>query len=190
MSGRLTPNGIARVANRLGCEEAAIRAVIAVESAGAGFLSDGRPRILFEAHIFSRETGGVFDRTHPKLSSKSWNRDLYIGGAGEYARLYQATQLHGEAAVRACSWGLMQIMGFNWQACGEKSIHGFMLAMHHNEDAHLALFSEFVSRQGLSVDLRRRDWAAFARKYNGPGYASNAYDKKLAAAYDAARGAQ
>lgn len=190
MSGRLTHAGIARVANRIGCEEAAIRAVIAVESNGGGFLADARPRILFEAHIFSRETGGAFDRTHPKLSSKSWNRDLYVGGVGEYYRLYQAAQLHGEAAVKACSWGLMQIMGFNWQACGEKSLTGFLLAMHNNEDAHLALFSEFVSSQGIAGDLRRRDWAAFARKYNGPGYAANAYDKKLAAAYDTARGAK
>jgi hypothetical protein len=29
-----------------------------------------------------------------------------------------------------------------------------------------------------------KDWAKFARGYNGPGYAQNAYDVKLAQAYE------
>jgi hypothetical protein len=31
--------------------------------------------------------------------------------------------------------------------------------------------------------LQDRDWAAFAKAYNGKGYAKNKYDEKLAAAY-------
>src|SRR5262249_39155616 len=31
--------------------------------------------------------------------------------------------------------------------------------------------------------LNRHDWARFARSYNGPGYAQNQYDVKMAAAY-------
>lgn len=176
-----------RAATRLGCEVAAIKAVISVETGGTGFLGDGRPRILFEAHVFSRETGGRFDRTHPTLSTAQWTRSLYKGGADEYGRLYAAAQLDGEAAIKACSWGLFQIMGFNWRACGEASLHGFQLAMHHNEDAHLALFGNFIQSEGLAPALRSRDWAAFARKYNGPAYAQNHYHTKLEQAYAGAR---
>ena len=183
MAGRLSDAGILHAARRLGCELAAIRAVIEVESGGAGFLSDGRPKILFEAHIFSRETGGKYDRSHPTLSSKVWNRAFYKGGTAEYARLYQALQLDAEAALKACSWGMFQVMGFNWRACGERSLHGFILAMHHNEDAHLALFTGFIESEGLAPALRSRDWPAFARKYNGPSYAQNHYHTRLEEAY-------
>jgi hypothetical protein len=183
MAGRMTEAGILRASQRLGCEVAAIRAVIEVECGGSGFLADGRPRVLFEAHVFSRETGGKFDRSHPTLSSPTWNRDLYQGGAAEYGRLYAALQLDGDAALRACSWGAFQIMGFNWRACSEASLPGFVLAMHHNEDAHLALFACFIQSQGLAPALRSRDWTAFASKYNGPAYAKNHYHTRLEQAY-------
>jgi len=35
----------------------------------------------------------------------------------------------------------------------------------------------------LTGALKSKDWAVFARRYNGPGYQANAYDKKLARAY-------
>ncbi|NBT89135.1 MAG: DUF3380 domain-containing protein, partial [Flavobacteriaceae bacterium] len=31
--------------------------------------------------------------------------------------------------------------------------------------------------------LKAKDWAGFAKGYNGPAYAKNAYDTKLAGAY-------
>jgi hypothetical protein len=184
MHNRLTDAGIARAAKTLGCEPAAVKAVIAVEAAGAGFLPDGRPKILFERHVFRRLTAGKFDASHPDLSGPAGG---YKGGAAEYGRLYQALQLDGDAAVQSASWGIAQIMGFNWKACGERSLMGFMLAVHHSEDAQLALMVAFIRSAGLADELRRLDWAGFARGYNGPGYARNKYDEKLAAAYRAAR---
>ena len=186
MSRSITQPALQRAADKLGASVAHVRAVIAVEAGGAGFLPDGRPKILFERHKFSQFTGGKFDATHGDLSSSVAGG--YRGGEAEYLRLYKALQLDGEAAVRATSWGAFQIMGFNWQACGEKSLWGFLLAMHDNEDAQLALFVEFLLSQGLAPPLRARDWATFARGYNGPGYARNQYDTKLAAAYAAAGG--
>lgn len=181
MAGVRTEGGIRQAAARLGCDVAAVKAVIDVESGGAGFDGEGRPKILFESHIFSRLTGSQFDAAHPTLSTRAPNRALYR--AAQYPRYYQALQLAPEAAVKSCSWGLFQIMGFNWQECGEKSLYGFQAAVHHNEDAHIALFAGFVLGRGLADELRRGDWAGFARGYNGPGYAANAYDTKLAAAH-------
>lgn len=186
MSRSITNAALQRAADKLGASVAHVRAVIAVEAGGAGFLADGRPKILFERHKFSQFTDGRFDATHGDLSSRAPGG--YRGGEQEYLRLYRALQLDGEAAVRAASWGAFQIMGFNWEACGEKSLFGFLLAVHDNEDAQLALFVEFLLSQGLAAPLRKRDWAAFARGYNGLGYAKNHYDTKLAAAYAAAGG--
>ena len=56
------------------------------------------------------------------------------------------------------------------------------------EDRHLQAFCAFVTARGLADALARRDWAAFARGYNGPAYAANRYDARLAQAYAAASG--
>lgn len=188
MAGKRTEAGIARVAKRLKVEVAAVKAVIAVESNGSGFHPDGRPVILFEAHVFSWETGGRYNAAYPAISSRTWNRALYKGGISEWQRFYTALQIDPEAAQKACSWGLFQVMGFNWRACGEKSLSGFIHGMYHHEDTHIAMFAEFVESQGMADELRRRDWAGFARQYNGPGYSANSYDTKLAAAYRRAGG--
>jgi hypothetical protein len=41
----------------------------------------------------------------------------------------------------------------------------------------------YIDKAGLAAALRRHDWHAFARGYNGPAYARNAYDAKMAEAY-------
>ena len=58
MSTTLTAADFARAAKNLNVEIAAIRAVAEVEAAGAGFLPDGRPAILYEAHMFHAEIEG------------------------------------------------------------------------------------------------------------------------------------
>lgn len=184
MAGKLTQAGIQRAADALGCEVAAIRAVITVETAGSGFLADGRPKILFERHIFSRRTGGKFDQSHPDLSNP--RRGGYVGNEGEYPRLYRALQLDHDAAIESASWGLGQVMGFNWALCGEKSLIGFLMAMHHNEDSQLALMAAYIQRVGLADELQRRDWDGFRLIYNGPA-SDPIYGKRLATAYAAAR---
>lgn len=186
MSRIFTTAAMRRTADTLGVDVARVQAVVEVEARGNGFLTDGRPKILFERHKFSGFTDGRFDASNPDLSSAEAGG--YRGGPAEYMRLYRAAQLDGEAAVRATLWGAFQIMGFNWKACGERSLYGFLLAMHDSEDAQLALFAQFVINSGLAPALQRKDWAAFARGYNGPGYARNDYDTRLAAAYIAAGG--
>jgi hypothetical protein len=178
---KLTRANFVRAAAMLDCEVAAIQAVAEVESLGDGFLLDGRPKILFERHVFSRLTERRFDDAYPDLSNTAPGG--YSGGVGEYARLYRAVQLDGDAAVQAASWGAFQIMGFNWQACGEASLTGFLLAVHHDDGAHLGLFCRFIVSRGLAGALRAKDWTEFARGYNGPAFAKNRYDQKIAAAY-------
>lgn len=189
MAGKLTPPGIARAAALIGCDLPAMQAVIAVEAVGEGFLPDGRPKILFERHKFHQLADpsqvGQWAKTVPDICNPKAGG--YKGGAGEYSRLYRAVQLDGHAAVMACSWGIGQVMGFNWKLAGERSLMGFLLAAHHDEDAQLMLMAAFIRSVGAADELCRHDWAGFARLYNGAGYARNAYDTKLAAAYQRAR---
>lgn len=173
-----------RAAQLLGCETAAVRAVAALESAGDGFLEDGRPKVLFEAHVFSRLTGHRFDDKYPEISSRAWNPALYIGGAREHDRLARAAALDREAALQSASWGKFQLMGFNWKRCEFGSLQDFVAAMYRSDGEQLTAFCHFIKSMGLDDELRRHDWPGFARGFNGPMYASNHYDTRLSKAFD------
>ncbi|WP_338662648.1 N-acetylmuramidase domain-containing protein [Pararoseomonas sp. SCSIO 73927] len=180
----LTPGDRARAAMALGVDVATVQTVLTVETGTAGgFLADGRPRILFEAHLFSRATGRRWDATHPRVSQQPWNRKLYVGGAGEWGRLEEAAALDRAAALSSASWGLPQILGSNHAGCGFEDVEAFVAAMSESEGRQLDAFVAFLIHGGLAPLLRARAWAAFARRYNGPSYAQNAYDQKLAAVY-------
>ncbi len=56
--------------------------------------------------------------------------------------------------------------------------------MNKNEGEHLAAFGRFIIANNLTKYLKNKDWANFARRYNGPGYKQNKYDEKLARAYN------
>jgi hypothetical protein len=181
---RLCEEDILNAAAELLCHVAAVRAVAEVESSGGGFLADGRPKILFEAHVFGQRTNHVYDDSHPGISSRKWDRSLYgPSGAHQYTRLLEAIALSESAALASASWGMFQIMGFNFELCGFRSLHTFVEAMVRSEGDHLRAFLRFITRRGLAVALRSHDWAAFAEGYNGPGYRENRYDEKLATAF-------
>lgn len=201
----LTPADFAAVAATLGCTAAQIRAVWEVESGGGwfkdvradilaldgpgGFLAGPHlPKILFEAHIFDRYTEGKFRASHPNLSSARWNRKLYVGGQGEYIRLWNAMTLDRTAALLSASVGGGQIMGFNHKAAGFDTVEGYWDAMKVSELAHLKAFASFIAAKRLDNALRAissapNDCIAFARGYNGSGYAANAYHEKIARAH-------
>lgn len=186
-SGTATPlseDDIANAAKLLNCEAAAVHAVCDVESSGGGFLPDKRPKILFEAHIFSSKTGHIYDASHPNISSRVWNRTLYgPGGIHQYDRLAEAIALNRAAALQSASWGMFQVMGMNFAAAGFDDVEAFVQAMTESEGEHLNAFANFCKANHLDSDLAKHDWAGFARGYNGAGYAANQYDTKLAAAY-------
>lgn len=180
---KLTDADFERAAARLHCEVPAIRAVAKVESGGrGGFLADGRPKILFESRWFHQLTGGRFDATHPGLSTPTWIRN-YLGGAGEYDRLQAAIALDRTAALKAASWGMFQILGINHAAAGFADVEAYVRAQLDSEGAHLDAFAAFVMSKRLDDALRDRRWTDFARQYNGPGFAENRYDSKMAEAY-------
>lgn len=171
---------IEAAAIQIGCQVAAVRAVIDVESRG-GFLPDGRPKILFERHYFSRLTKRKFDASHPDICHPKWGG--YKGGLHEYERLGRAITLDRDAALRSASWGAFQIMGDNYKLCGFTSAEDFVKAMVSGASTQLDAFVSFIRKTGLSDELIRTDWPGFARGYNGPAYKANKYDDKLAAAY-------
>lgn len=193
MKDKLTNEMIKDLANRLGIEPALLKAVQIVEAVGRdGFLSDGRPQILFEGHIMYREFHKKFpDRDLDYLCKRfstvfypKWNKSKYFGGLGEYKRLELAKEIDEECALKATSWGMFQIMGFNHNLCGCKDVFDFVHKMSESHEKQLELMYYFMNNSGCLKELKEKDWAGFAKKYNGPGYAQNAYDQKLRNAYE------
>ena len=193
MKDKLTNEMIKDLANRLGIEPALLKAVQIVEAAGRdGFLSDGRPQILFEGHIMYKEFHKKFpDRDLAYLCKKfsmvfypKWDKSKYFGGLGEYKRLELAKEIDEECALKATSWGMFQIMGFNHNICGCKDVFDFVHKMSESHEKQLELMYYFMNNSGCLKELKEKDWAGFAKKYNGPGYAQNAYDQKLRNAYE------
>jgi|GEM_PF-2473898 Protein of unknown function (DUF3380). len=177
-------------AKELDVEPCALWAVCQVESLGSGFVSSGRPKILFEGHIFWKELkrAGVqpedYAGEHGNILYAKWTREHYKGGEAEYARLDAACCIHREAALKSASWGAFQIMGLNHQACGYSSVEDFVESHKACAANHLKAFCTFIRSSGCLPSLQNRDWAGFARRYNGPAYAQNRYDEKMRAAYE------
>lgn len=193
MKDKLTNEMIKDLANRLGIEPALLKAVQLVEAAGRdGFLADGRPQILFEGHIMYKEFHKKFpDRDLDYLCKRfsmvfypKWDKSKYFGGLGEYKRLELAKEIDEECALKATSWGMFQIMGFNHNLCGCKDVFDFVHKMSESHEKQLELMYYFMNNSGCLKELKEKDWAGFAKKYNGPGYAQNAYDQKLRNAYE------
>lgn len=183
MKPGLTIKDFERAAKELDCEVAAIRAVDAIESRGKGFYDNTKePTILFERHIFWRETKGKFGVSD--ISNPSPGGYGSSSGAYQHSKLKKAASLDREAALKSCSWGRFQIMGFNWRLAGENSLQSFINSMYGSEAEQLDCFVSFLKNTGLVVHLRNRDWARFAKGYNGAGYKKNRYDVKLKEAYD------
>lgn len=180
----LDAHDVTTIAGYLGCHIAAVRAVLAVEAAGKGFDAKGRPKMLFEPHIFWRELkpGSKRDRAATEgLAYASWKAGAYPSDS--YPRLLRAMVIDEQAALRSASWGLGQVMGFNHKAAGFDTVQRMVGAMTYSEGAQLYAMARFIVSNGLQHHLRRRDWAAFAKGYNGAGYATHGYHTKLAAAY-------
>lgn len=185
---RLQERDFVAAAFALECEVEAIKAVCEVEAPRGGFDPSGVPVTLFEGHIFHKYTKGVYDASHPHLSYPKWVTKFYgKTSAAERARLLEARKLDNLAALMSASWGKFQIMGFNFALCGFKTVHEFVLAMQKDEASQLAAFVEYIKNTHLADELQEHRWADFARKYNGPAYQKNAYDVKLAKAYQGAK---
>ncbi len=180
-----------QAAERLDVPLASVMAVNQVESRGEGFAANGRPVILFERHVMRRQllahgmdefSVGALSAARPGLVNIQPGG--YIGGTAEHQRLAQAQQIHVAAALESASWGLFQIMGYHWQRLGYQDAKHFADTMALSEAAQLDAFVTFIETDpALHKALKGKKWAEFAKRYNGPAYAKNLYDVKLARAY-------
>ena len=186
---KATEDDFIAAATSIGVPYAAFRAVTTVEAAGSGYDGDGRPKALFERHIFYRQLKDDHDKLYAAvdagLAYPKWGEKPYPKTPdGVYAEIEAAVAIDETAALLSTSWGLGQIMGSNFKAAGCDSVQDMVEKAKESEANQLLQMANFIKHSGLADELGRQDWAGFARGYNGPGYAQNKYDEKLAAAYE------
>lgn len=194
---RVTEEGFKQAAILLKSDVATVKAVYEVESNGNGFIDSGEPKILFEGHKFWEmlkkrgiDPNSFYNAANKDILYPKWTREFYAKGKDdnergkkEHIRLQRAEAINREAALQSASWGAFQIMGFNYELAGFKKLQDFINAMYRSEDEHLKAFINFCINRKIDGYLRNKEWAKFARAYNGAEYAKNNYDTKLLKAY-------
>lgn len=184
-----TEDDVVSAASDMDVEVAALKAVLAVESLGKGFDNAGRPKALFERHHFYRHLAKKPDKQAEAVAAglayHDWGTKPYPKGSDAvYAEIEAACAIDRDAALRSTSWGLGQVMGSNHKLAGCETVEQMVTEAMESEVNQLRHMTAFIHSAGLLDELDRKDWAGFARGYNGPGYAKNAYDVKLAEAYE------
>lgn len=179
------------LAARIGIDVAAAVAVVSVESGGRAFGDDGRMIVRFEPHVFARYLGTRRRRefeAHFRLRGRvPWEGHTFrtaTGGAWrpfhgaqrtEWEALDVARGIADDLALRSTSMGLAQVMGFNHALIGHRTPRAMFEALSSDVRYHLLAMFDFIRSTGSAspaVDaLRREDYVAFARTYNGAGHA-------------------
>jgi hypothetical protein len=188
---RLTEADFQQAAYELGVDVATIKAVIEIEAGNEhqGFHAPEMPIINFDLTMFRRAATrhGVkltkYTRSHPTVFARPNINKYKSYQAAQHQRLSSAMTIDSVAAIEGTFWGMFQIGGFNWKKCGTSSPQEFAERMSRSEHEQLELFVNFINEGDMTRFLQAKDWAGFARRYNGPTYARRGYHTRLARAY-------
>lgn len=193
---RLEDVDLPRIGHAIGVGEDELHAFMDVEAAGSGFDAKGRPKMLFEPHIFYAELRAKPNArgravreglAYPKWKPGNYPRD-------SYPRLEAAMAIDETAALRSASWGLTQILGRNHKMVGYDTPQDMVRDFIADEDNHLESAVRFIVAAKIDDDLRRlasltrpttaADAAPIAKAYNGASYAKHNYHGRIAAAHN------
>lgn len=146
-----------------------------------GFWAPGVPVINFDRAMYNKFRAKAPDRRGAKGQSVPSGLTGYA--RSEWTQLINARKVNNQGANMGTFWGMFQIGGFNYKMCGCESVDEMVRLMSHSELEQLELFAAFIRNTGMLPDLKAKNWAGFARKYNGANYARRGYHTRMANAY-------
>jgi hypothetical protein len=157
---------IARQAALNGIPTETALAVFSIEAAaGAYDAATGLITIRFEDRVFSKRSGlTCFARRG--------------GQKAEWENLERNAALNFQAAIESTSWGLPQLMGFNYDVTPYPTSMAMVEAFQTSVVDQIKGFFQYVSKRGLIPYVHAQDWRGFTRLYNGKGNV-DAYSAKL-----------
>lgn len=210
MGKRITEVEIAKLARIAGYKYSRLRSVVGVESSGNGFL-DGRLVIQFEPHKFSQQltrkgikhtlvkkvlNGTTFyvieglntrvvssGRSAEDLSSGVWQIVNGVEGQScEYKAFSKAFAIDPDAAMKATSIGMMQVMGEHYASLGFKTVGEMWEFAKVSEYNQIVIAIRFIKlNKKMDQALKDGDFETFSFYYNGKGYKAFKYDTRMAA---------
>jgi hypothetical protein len=171
----LTEKEFSKLSSVFGIPRSSVKAIVEVESGGAGFDSlTGKIQIQFEPHWFRRLS---------KLTTGIWASNKVDVQTREWIAFNDAFSKNADKAMQSTSIGLMQVMGFHYARLGFKSVGAMWDFAKISEYNQLWLGLKFLSTDRfLYQAILQKNWKEVARRYNGANYWILKYDKKLEAA--------
>jgi hypothetical protein len=180
---------IISLAGEMEIEPAALLAVAEVESGGrALFDINGKkePAIRFEGHYFDRRLSGRIRDQARQAGLSAYDAGRIRNPKTQRERwllLERAVSIQKKAALKSTSWGLGQVMGAHWEWLGYRNVDELVAEARSGVTGQIQLMLRFIEKAGLKETLQTCDWPNFARRYNGPAFARNQYDSRMAAAF-------
>lgn len=181
----LKDEDLPRIGSLIKVGEDELHAFLDVETRGSGYDKRGRLVACYEPHkAYQFATGATRDKLVARgLAYPNWGQKPYP--TDPYPSIIACMAVDEDVAIRATSWGIGQIMGFNYVAAGYNSAHAMLQGfLELGEAEQLEAAVRFIIHEHLDDELREHRWEAFARGYNGPGYARNNYHTKLKLAFE------
>jgi hypothetical protein len=182
-------DAIVQAAKAKGWPASALLAVVECETSGKPFEQDNHtPSLLFERHKFYSE----LTKHQPSklkaaimagLAIPKWSRNTQYKdqgtSAGRLNVIAKARAIDEEVANRAASWGLGQTMGFNAESLHYPNATEMVDELSKGIAEQVDALVREISVNHLDKFLVAKNFASFARGYNGAGYKQNNYDTRM-----------
>ncbi|WP_273793205.1 N-acetylmuramidase family protein [Brucella anthropi] len=184
-----TITALTTLANEAEVHPAALLAIAEVESGGRALFDisgNKEPAIRFEGHYFDRRLSGRlrdYARSNGLSAPVAGQIRNPKSQAARWLLLERAMGLNTKAALESTSWGLGQVMGAHWEWLGYATVDDLVAEARESISGQVRLMLRFIEKAALLNVLKNHHWREFARRYNGPAFARNKYDDRMADAY-------
>ena len=191
---------LSAIASKMEFDPAIAVAILAQESGGQPYGTDGRLFIRFENHLFNTYWGkknvAVYN-DHFQIGSPAWTghkwrpkasvawRTCHTSQSAEWEVFSFAQTLDDEAAKKSISMGLPQVLGSNFAVLGFASVKDMFNAFVVSERNQVVAFFDFLQGNApiATNALKKRDFKTIASIYNGAGNADQ-YGKLIESHYN------
>ncbi len=184
-----TLRAINTLAKEQDLDPTALLAVVEIESNGvptAMVKGSPEPLVRWEGHYFDqRLTGEQRSRARAEGLASPTAGAVKNPASQEkrWALITRAAKINRQAALESFSIGAGQVMTAHCKKLGVSSVDEMIKLARTNVAGQVEVMARYIEAFGLDDELRRLDFTAFARGYNGPGFRKNGYHTKMAAAY-------
>lgn len=176
---QLTRDDVILIANQHDIDPLLLEAFIQIYAPDPGFLDDGRPKVIFQRHIFWRNLLPAYRTGLKRRKFKMlalMHRDILhpvpstaepVSYITEHKKLDKAIGIDREAALCSALWGRFKLTGEQFISAGFLTIGDFVSAHQKNEARQLkafmnALASKTIEGKNLIEHLRDQNLQQFA----------------------------